>query len=64
MGAHLDENGVFSNDKYSDWCPPGFVPLKLTGTPLWDYAWCAPGFVPLKIRGSLMRSRQEEEASE
>ena len=38
MGAHLDENGVFSSDKYSAWCPPGFVPLKLSGTPLWDYA--------------------------
>jgi hypothetical protein len=35
MGAHLDENGVFSSDKYSDWCPPGFVPLKLTDPMAW-----------------------------
>lgn len=28
MGDHLI-NGEFKSDKYP-WCPPGFVPLKLT----------------------------------
>ena len=41
MGEHI-VNGEFQSDKYP-WCPPGFVPLKLTDpmawAPLWDYAY-------------------------
>jgi hypothetical protein len=40
MGEHLVD-GEFKSDKY-DWCPPGFVALKLTDTDaqpfLWGYA--------------------------
>jgi hypothetical protein len=41
MGEHLTPDGEFQSDKY-DWCPPGFVPLKLTDKGarglLWLYA--------------------------
>jgi hypothetical protein len=29
MGDHLTDEGEFKSDKY-EWCPPGFVALKLT----------------------------------
>ena len=40
-GEHLTEEGEFKSDKY-EWCPPGFVPFKLTDEMaqpfLWGYA--------------------------
>lgn len=42
MGEHLTADGEFQSDKYKDWCPPGFVPLKLSDKMaqplLWQYA--------------------------
>lgn len=43
MGEHIDDEGRFQSDKYSEWSPPDFFPLKLTDVmawqPLWDYAF-------------------------
>ena len=38
---HLTVSGQFQSDKY-DWCPPGFLPLKISDSSAWpeliDYA--------------------------
>ena len=32
--THFNKKGEFQSDKYS-WCPPGFVPLKLSDPMAW-----------------------------
>ena len=38
MGEHLTADGEFQSDKY-DWCPPGFLPLKLSDRGARDLMW-------------------------
>jgi hypothetical protein len=38
MPNHLTPDGEFQSEKY-DWCPPGFIPLKLTDRKARDLIW-------------------------